>query len=287
VSAARDATAGESEELCWAAMLDIYGSAKKGPIDRATMDGYLAPEVTVWDHTQPPLFFGPAGLDRMRANRAPGEAVPSEILPLEKVVGRYGDVVICRQLLDVRFSAGDDQAVRATVVWAAIGDRWQEVHSHHDLHPHAAWRQVAADPIPADAVPEGPCADRLSDQKQIYAYALAGDPVSLDAFLSEEISVWDAWQLPMFFGYGGLTEMRSHREPDAERVTELVVEDPVYSQYGEIVIARHVLVCRYVRQADERMRCTIVWQRFGEDWKIVHSHEDLLPQNPDQEATDA
>ncbi len=287
MSAARDAVAGEAEEICWAAMLDIYGSAMKGPGDTATMDAYLAPEVTVWDHTQQPLFFGHAGLDRMRANRAPGEAVPSEIVPRDEVVGRYGDVVVCRQILDVRFPAEEDQVVRATVVWAAVGDRWQEVHSHHDLHPLARWRECAADPIPADAVPDGPCADRLSDQRQIYAHALTGDRVSLDAFLSQEITGWDAEQRPMFFGHAGLAEMRSHRQPDAERPTELVIEAPVYSQYGDIIVARHVLLVRFAGRTDERMRCSSVWQRFDDDWKIVHSHEDLLPVHPDLETNDA
>jgi hypothetical protein len=287
VSAAREALPGEAEEICWAAMLDIYGSAQKGPIDKATMDSYLAPQVSVWDHTQQPLFFGNAGLDRMRANRAPGEAVPSEIVPRDVVVRRYGDVVVCRQMLDVRFPDGGDQVVRATVVWAAIADRWQEVHSHHDIHPLADWRAVTADPLPDNAVQDGSAAARLADQERIYAHALAGDRPSLDAYLDDEITVWDAWQRPMFFGHPGLAEMRSHRGPDDAQVTELAITDPVYSQLGDVVIARHVLVCRYADQPDERMRCSIVWQRSGEDWKIVHSHEDLLPLNPDLENTDA
>jgi hypothetical protein len=90
----------------------------------------------------------------------------------------------------------------------------------------------------------------------------------------------------MFFGHSGLAGMRSRRDPDAGPITELVIEDPVYRRVGDVIIARHVLVCGYAERADEPMRCTIVWQRFGDTWMIVHCHEDLLS-NRTQETSHA
>lgn len=282
MSAAETTPAGEAEAICWAGMLDVYDCVLEGAGATTRMDAYLAPEVTVWDHTLPGLYFGQAGLDRMRANRAPDTPTPNEITARDQVVDRHGDVVLCRHVLDVRFRDHDDQVVRCTVVWALTDSGWREIHSHHDLYPLAPHSHADPDPVGADAVPAGPCTERLAAQRAIYAHALAGDPVSLNTYLAEDITVWDAWQEPMFFGYDGLAEMRSHRNPDAEPTIELVIEAPVYSQSGGIVIARHVLVCRYAQRPEERMRCTIVWQQFGDDWKIVHSHEDLLPDTPEE-----
>lgn len=110
----------------------------------------------------------------------------------------------------------------------------------------------------------------------IYDAFLVGDRSTIDSAIDEDATVWDSSHAPLLRGKRELDAVRDARPSDGHRPTELVATDPVIDVWGDVALARHVLVARYEGQADQRIRNTSAWRRKDARWVCVHNHEDLL-----------
>ena len=115
----------------------------------------------------------------------------------------------------------------------------------------------------------------------IYDGYLAGDREAVDARISPDATLWDAFHTPLVRGRDELDALRRARPADDPTPTELVAHDPVIDVIGEVGIVRHVLTVRYPAGADhaeQRIRNTGIWRRNPDGhWVCIHNHEDVLP----------
>ena len=115
----------------------------------------------------------------------------------------------------------------------------------------------------------------------IYDGYLAGDRAAVDARISPDATLWDAFHTPLVRGRDELDAVRRARPADAPTPAELVAHDAVIDVIGEVGIVRHVLTVRYppgADQADQRIRNTGIWRRHADGrWLCIHNHEDVLP----------
>lgn len=115
----------------------------------------------------------------------------------------------------------------------------------------------------------------------IYDGFLAGDRTAVDARISPDATLWDAFHAPLVRGREELDALRDARPADAPMPSEIDAHDPVIEVFGDVGVVRHLLTVRYppgAGRAEQRIRNTGVWRRHADGrWLCVHNHEDLLP----------
>ena len=110
----------------------------------------------------------------------------------------------------------------------------------------------------------------------IYAGFLAGDREAIDARISPDATMWDAFHEPLIRGKGELDAVRDARPAGGAQPVDLRATDPVIDVYGDVALVRHVLTAVYADGAEQRIRNTGVWRLTDGRWLCVHNHEDLL-----------
>jgi ketosteroid isomerase-like protein len=111
----------------------------------------------------------------------------------------------------------------------------------------------------------------------IYAGFLAGDRDAIDARISPDATMWDAFHEPLIRGKAELDDVREARPAGGAQPVDLRATDPVIDLYGDVAVVRHLLTAAYADGAEQRIRNTGVWRRADGRWLCVHNHEDLLP----------
>jgi ketosteroid isomerase-like protein len=111
----------------------------------------------------------------------------------------------------------------------------------------------------------------------IYDAFLAGDRAAIDAGISPDATIWDAFHEPLLRGRGELDALRDARPADGPPPSDLVASDPVIDVHGDTAVVRHLLTVTYADAPEQRVRNTSVWRRLDGRWLCVHNHEDLLP----------
>jgi ketosteroid isomerase-like protein len=110
----------------------------------------------------------------------------------------------------------------------------------------------------------------------IYGAFLRGDRGAIDGHLSAEATIWDSEHIPLVRGKAELDAMRDARPADGPTPTGLVAIDPVIDVFGDVALARHVLVATFADRPEQRIRNTSVWRLLDGRWLCVHNHEDVL-----------
>jgi ketosteroid isomerase-like protein len=111
----------------------------------------------------------------------------------------------------------------------------------------------------------------------IYDAFLAGDRAAIDARISPEATLWDAFHEPLLRGRRELDALRDARPADGPAPSALVPSEPVIDVYGDVGVVRHVLTVSYDDAPEQRVRNTSVWRLVDGKWLCVHNHEDLRP----------
>ena len=111
----------------------------------------------------------------------------------------------------------------------------------------------------------------------IYAGFLAGDREAIDARISPDATMWDAFHEPLIRGKDELDAVRDARPAGGAQPIDLRATEPVIDVDGDVALVRHVLTAVYADGAEQRIRNTGVWRLTGGRWLCVHNHEDLLP----------
>jgi ketosteroid isomerase-like protein len=113
----------------------------------------------------------------------------------------------------------------------------------------------------------------------IYAGFLADDRAAVDRHIAEDATIWDSAHEPLVRGRRQLDALRDGRPADGPRPAGLAARDPVIDVFGDVAIARHVLVVDFAqgsRAREQRIRNTSVWRRIDGRWLCVHNHEDVV-----------
>ena len=113
----------------------------------------------------------------------------------------------------------------------------------------------------------------------IYAAYLAGDRDAIDRHIAPDATIWDAAVEPLIRGRRELDALRDARPSDAPRPSGLDAVDPVIDVFGDVALARHVLVVTFAPESGEpgqRIRNTSVWRNVDGRWLCVHNHEDVV-----------
>lgn len=111
----------------------------------------------------------------------------------------------------------------------------------------------------------------------IYDGFLAGDRAAIDARISPDATMWDAFHEPLIRGRAELDAVRDARPATGPKPNELRPSDPVIDVFDDVALVRHLLTVVYSDAAEQRIRNTGVWRRTDDRWLCVHNHEDLLP----------
>ena len=111
----------------------------------------------------------------------------------------------------------------------------------------------------------------------IYTAFLAGDRVAVDAHISADATMWDAFHEPLIRGKGQLDDVRDARPAGGAQPVDLRAGEPVIDVYGDLAVVRHLLTAVYADGAEQRIRNTGVWRRADGRWLCVHNHEDTRP----------
>ena len=111
----------------------------------------------------------------------------------------------------------------------------------------------------------------------IYAAFLAGGRTAIDARISPDATMWDAFHEPLIRGRDELDAVRDARPADGGQPADLRAHDPVIDVFGDVALVRHLLTVVYPDGREQRLRNTGVWRRSDDGWLCVHNHEDLLP----------
>ena len=120
-------------------------------------------------------------------------------------------------------------------------------------------------------------ADLWSAVNAIYEAFLAGDRAAINARISTDATLWDAFHEPLMHGRYDLDALRETQPSDGPAPSDLVASDPVIDVYGDTAVVRHLLRVVYADAPEQRIRNTGVWRRLDGSWQCVHNHEDLLP----------
>lgn len=104
--------------------------------ERAYVDSFIHPEVTLWDSVEKPLILGLEGLNALRDRRPAAERGDKvvEIQNLNPFIDILGDIAICRYELLVKFDGvTPDEHIRNTAVWKKFPAGWLVIHNHEDV----------------------------------------------------------------------------------------------------------------------------------------------------------
>jgi ketosteroid isomerase-like protein len=110
----------------------------------------------------------------------------------------------------------------------------------------------------------------------MYAAFLAGDREGIDRHIAPDATLWDSAHAPLLRGKEELDALRDARPADTPMPTGLDAVDAVIDVFGDVAVARHVLVVSFVGRPEERIRNTSVWRRIDGRWLCVHNHEDVF-----------
>lgn len=100
-----------------------------------------------------------------------------------------------------------------------------------------------------------------------------------DSYIADDVTLWDSEEREMILNLTGLNQLRDRRPNEANGPVILGIDNlhPIITIHGELAIARYELHVRTPNgEHDEHIRNTAVWRREGENWKVLHNHEDKL-----------
>ena len=100
-----------------------------------------------------------------------------------------------------------------------------------------------------------------------------------DSYIADDVTLWDSEEREMILNLTGLNQLRDRRPNEANGPVILGIDNlhPIITIHGELAIARYELHVRTPNgEHDEYIRNTAVWRREGENWKVLHNHEDKL-----------
>ena len=110
-----------------------------------------------------------------------------------------------------------------------------------------------------------------------------GDTKEIEKHLHEEASVWDVFTPDMIIGRKNLEEFHSRDQAQKESRGQLSIEleEPMIREWNEFAIATYCLEFRYQQPnaLKGKVRITDLFVLEKEQWKIMHHHEGLVPED--------
>jgi ketosteroid isomerase-like protein len=110
----------------------------------------------------------------------------------------------------------------------------------------------------------------------IYRGFLAGDREAIDRHISPEATIWDSEHVALVRGKAELDALRDRRPADGPAPTRLDPIEPAIDVFGDVALARHVLVAGFADGSEQRIRNTSVWRLHDGRWLCLHNHEDVV-----------
>lgn len=114
----------------------------------------------------------------------------------------------------------------------------------------------------------------------MYDHYLNADRPAADSFIHDDCTMWDSENPRLHRGLAALNEIRNARPEGGgpEGVSELAAVLPVIDVWGDVAVAKHILIVEFVDGSPtEQIRNTGVWRRVDGRWMMFHNHEDVLP----------
>ncbi|GAA5077884.1 imidazolonepropionase-like amidohydrolase [Thermocatellispora tengchongensis] len=126
--------------------------------------------------------------------------------------------------------------------------------------------------VPPDPDPVAAAIDDMYDA------FLAADRARFDSHLHPEVTTWETHLPGPLRTRAELDAYREARDSSGERpaLARLAAEDKRIDVWGEVAVARYVLVAEQPGAPAERTRVTDVLRRTGGAWRIAHHHAELL-----------
>ena len=100
-------------------------------------------------------------------------------------------------------------------------------------------------------------------------------------YAAEDITIWDVFEPELIIG---LEARRAFQRRDIEQSVArgpltFDVTIQMITVYGDFAISRHHVDFKYEppNAVSGRVRITQVLRKFGETWKIIHTHEGMVP----------
>ncbi|WP_283133958.1 nuclear transport factor 2 family protein [Rhizohabitans arisaemae] len=112
----------------------------------------------------------------------------------------------------------------------------------------------------------------------MYDAFLAADRVRFDGHLDPDITTWETHLPGPLRSRAELDAYRDSRDASGARPTlsRLVARDKRIDVYGDVGVARYLLVAEKPGAPAEHSRVTDVLRRTDDDWLIVHHHAEYL-----------
>ncbi|MFI7535324.1 DUF4440 domain-containing protein [Streptosporangium sp. NPDC049376] len=110
----------------------------------------------------------------------------------------------------------------------------------------------------------------------MYEAYLRGDRPGIDRLLHPEATIWDSAEQVLITSREQLDKVRDARPQDGPAETGLRVHDEVVDVWGDTALARYLLRVDFAQGVPEIVRTTAVLRRSGDEWRIVHLHENTL-----------
>ena len=110
-----------------------------------------------------------------------------------------------------------------------------------------------------------------------------GDTKEIEKHLHEEASVWDVFTPDMIIGRKNLEEFHSRDQAQKESRGHLSIdlEEPMIREWNQFAIATYCLEFTYQEPnaVKGKVRITDLFVLEKEQWKIMHHHEGLVPED--------
>ena len=110
-----------------------------------------------------------------------------------------------------------------------------------------------------------------------------GDTKEIEKHLHEEASVWDVFTPDMIIGRKNLEEFHSRDQAQKESRGHLSIdlEEPMIREWNQFAIVTYCLEFTYQEPnaLKGKVRITDLFVLEKEQWKIMHHHEGLVPED--------
>ena len=112
----------------------------------------------------------------------------------------------------------------------------------------------------------------------LYTAFLAGDREGFDAHLHDDVTTWETHLPGPLRTRRQLDAYREERDTAGRRpqLAALYATDKHIDVWGDVGVARYVLISRTPAGAEQRTRVTDVLRREGGRWLIAHHHAELV-----------
>ena len=141
------------------------------------------------------------------------------------------------------------------------------------------WSDIAeVDGINEDAIK----AELWANVRTMFDAFLAKDREFANSFIADDVTLWDSVERDLVVTLEGLNQLRDRRPaptPTTPKVVAINPMNPHITVHGDIAIVRYEFTVEFDQGLPaELIRNTAVWRKAGGKWKVIHNHEDVLPQ---------